>query len=175
MEAMEEKVKSLITEQENIKNLEEQRKLAHEQFNAEIEALPGYMWLYEKHKKNDEETAGILLEQKQAIDSLKQEILTAMTEKTHKLECATITKKKSRKLKVGDPVAFYNFLSHHAKGILKKVKYSFPGADIVKLVDNEIISLQHLEPMAEIITTESLAVTVYQQPNRTLPRPGAAR
>lgn len=94
------------------------------------------------------------------IAELKAEILKGMgkDEKTIVLACATLTKRVTRRLVVTDGAAFYNYLDRFAKGILKKVKYSFPGADIIKLVDAEVISLKHLEPMAEIKETQSLVI-----------------
>lgn len=80
-----------------------------------------------------------------------------MTEKTHKFECATITKRITKKLVVLQPQFLFELLP---AGLQRKVKFSFPNSDIIKALEMEAIDISTgpENPIAEITETESLAV-----------------
>lgn len=155
---LEEKVKELLKIKEVIAEVTEDKKLAHEQFNINLLALPGYSELMEKHKLEDEQLAGRLLEEISLKDALEGEVLNEMTEKTYQVGNVKITKAWIRKVVVNNPMAFFRYLERNAAGMLSKVKFSFPGGDIIKANDMGMLKLSH--ETAQITAKPSLRITI---------------
>lgn len=154
---LEEKVQELLEVRKRILRANEDKGIALEDLNTKCEALPGYRELVEDHDKKFEDLSCTILEETTRKNELEAEILAAMTEKTHKLECATITKKEKSKLSIKDEFALYDLLQKEDQ--LEKVKgFKFDNNAILKF--KVAGGLKKMMPkIAEITTTESLAIT----------------
>lgn len=99
---LEQKVQLLLEVSVEILADQEAAKTLKKELDAELEALPGVSHLVSTYEQKAK-----ALDAKSIVDNakgskLKEEILGLMTEKTHKLECATISKRVTKKLIVSD-------------------------------------------------------------------------
>lgn len=149
---LEQKVQELLGVSAEILADQEAAKILKKEFNAALEALPGASDLVSTYEQKAKELDAKSIADNTKGSKLKEEILGLMTEKTHKLECATLTKRVTRKLVVEKPQTLFSLLPVPMQ---QKVKFSFPGNDVIKLIDLGILA----EPgVHKIVETESLVV-----------------
>ena len=154
MEDLEAKVYSLLGERESIQQFIDDQKQADEQLEADLEALPGYKELITRHQEEGGHRALKVSECKGIETKLKTEILTGMTEKTHKFDCAIIQKRTTPKLQVLDGLKLFRQLD--AKECIDSVKFLFNDKQVRTLIEGGAIKTGKA---CEITTSESLMIT----------------
>jgi hypothetical protein len=157
---LEQKVQELLGVSAEILADQEAAKTLKKEFNAELEALPGASGLVSAYEQKAKALDAKSIADNTKGSKLKEEILSLMTEKTHKLECATISKRVTRKLKVLDGQSLYERL-RVLPAVLAKITYSFTRCKVIDLVDAGAFTLGE---EAEITTNESLVVKKTQLP-----------
>lgn len=142
---LEEKTQELLNVQAELADMDSKQKEELAPLHTEIKRINGE-WSQNKAQLQRNESV------------LKDDILREMTEKSHKFDCATITKRINKGLTIYSPLELFKQLKEI--NLAKLVTFGFKKADVIKAIELGALVLpaEGEVQFAEITETESLVV-----------------
>lgn len=153
MEALEQKVQELLNAKSRLQVLESEEE-------EELAPLQAQIINLQQAMNGLQEKRLVMFDAANSrITQLKAEILAGMVEKTHKFDCATVTKKINKGLKITSPLKLFQKLQEINLSDL--VGFTFKKPKVIQAIELGALVLPAKEEVqfAEITTTESLAIT----------------